>query len=189
MTDALTSPLSSDRELLALARSILAEADYAVEEVEGEVSLLLAENPYFLVGVTAMSTITQLFVAESIAEGIISGRLGSSEPGPKRWDAYLILLTQERSPENSDLTRQLFDINYDTTVLRRIAHSGVGPTLTSVRHALTPFVAPIELDDPTIAKDAFTYFADALTSRGVDRDFADRAITAFRQGVRLGDVL
>jgi hypothetical protein len=120
---------------------------------------------------------------------MIAERLAAADPGPKRWDAYLILLTQERSPESSTTTRELFSINYDTTNLRRIAHSGVDATLTAVRDALSPFVAPIELDDPSLAKGAFTYFVEALASRGVERDLADRAITAFRQGVPLGDVL
>ena len=79
-------------------------------------------------------------------------RLTASDAGPKRWDAYLILLTQERSPETSDTTRELFNINYDTTGLRRLAHTGVDATLTAVRQALIPFVAPIELDDPSVAR-------------------------------------
>lgn len=181
--------VTSDRELMALARSILNEENYAVESVEGDISMLLAENAYFVVGIAAASTIAQLLVAESIASGMIANRLAESNPGPKRWDAYLILLTQERSPETNDTTRDLFNINYDTTGLRRIAHTGVDATLTAVRNALTPFVAPIELDDPSIATDAFTSFVEALASRGVERELANRAVNAFRQGVHLGDVL
>lgn len=178
-----------DRELLALAGSILGEEGYVVEEIEADIALVLAENPYFLVGVAATPTIAQLLVAEGLAEAVIAEKLASADPGPKRWDAYLILLTQERSPENSTTTRELFNINYDTTNLRRIAHSGVDATLTAVRGALTPFVAPIELDDPSLAQDAFAFFTEALAARGVDRGLADRATSAFRQGVPLGDVL
>jgi hypothetical protein len=184
-----TAFVNSDRELLALARAIVSEANYAVEEVEGEITLLLAENPYFLVGVAATPTIAQLLAAESVAENILAQRIEAADPGPKRWDAYLILLTQERSPENSATTRELFEINYDTTSLRRIAHAGVQPTLRAVRDALTPFVAPIQLDDPSLTRDAFEYFLDALIARGVTPDLAGRAIAAFQQGVPLSDVL
>lgn len=189
MSDAAPAAVSSDRELLALSRSILSDEGYVVEEIEAGTTLILAENPYFLVGVAATPTIAQLLVAEGIAEAMITDKLAAADPGPKRWDAYLILLTQERSPENSDTTRELFNINYDTTNLRRLAHSGVDATLTAVRNALTPFVAPIELNDPSLAKDAFSFFTEALAARGVERDLADRAISAFRQGVPLGDVL
>ncbi len=149
---------------LALARSILTDERYVVEAIDGDIPLLLAENRYFVVGVAATSTIAQLLVAESVAEGMISSRLISSNPGPKRWDAYLILLTQERSPETGETTRDLFNINYDTAGLRRIAHTGVDATLAAVRNALTPFVSPIKLDDPSISIDAFTAFVEALAS-------------------------
>jgi hypothetical protein len=174
---------------MALARSVLVEEGYAIEEVAGDLALLLAENPFFLVGVSATPTIAQLLIAQPLAEAAISDRLAVSDPGPKRWDAYLILLTQERSLENKQTTRILFDINYDTSNLRRIAHAGVQATLMAVREALTPFVAPIELDDPSIARDPFDAMMETLAARGVDRDLASRAIAGFRQGVPLGDVL
>lgn len=178
-----------DRDLLALGRSVLLDEGYAVEDVTGDISLLLAENPYFLIAVTATSTIAQLLTAQSLAEARMAERLAASDPGPKRWDAYLILLTQERSPENKQTTRDLFGINYDTSSLRRIAHAGVQATLVGVREALTPFVAPIELDDPSIVQDPFDAMLLALAARGVDRDLAGRAIAGFKQGVPLGDVL
>jgi hypothetical protein len=180
---------NSDRELLALARSVLADEGYAIEEVAGDIWLLLAENPYFLVAVTATPTIAQLLAAEPLAEAAILDRLATTDAGPKRWDAYLILLTQERSPETRQTTRDLFEINYDTSNLRRIAHAGVDPTLVAVRDALTPFVAPIELDDPSIVRDPFDAIVAALAAHGVDRDVANRAVAGFKQGVPLGDVL
>jgi hypothetical protein len=188
MTDEI-NVVDSDRELLALARSVLADEGYVIEQVDGEVALLLGENAYFLVGVSATPTIAQLLLAEPLAQSAISHRLVSSDPGPKRWDAYMILMTQERSPENPKTTRDLFDINYDTSGLRRIAHTGVQATLAGVRNALTPFVAPIELDDPSIGRDPFDAMVEALAARGVERDLGSRATTAFKQGVPLGDVL
>jgi len=71
MSQPLRDHLTSDPELLALARSILNEEEYVVEEVHEPISLVLAENRYFLIGVAATSTIAQLLVAESVAEGMI----------------------------------------------------------------------------------------------------------------------
>jgi hypothetical protein len=181
--------LGSDRELLSLATSILLEQGYEVEPIDLDATLVLAENPYFLVGVSAAPTIAQLLEAEGVAEATLARRLADADAGPKRWDAYLVLLTQERSPDNIEVTRELFDINYDTKRVRRIAHSGVDTTLASVRTALAPFVSPIQLDDPSLTADAFIFFLDALAARGVERDLAIRAIAAFQQGVPLGDVL
>lgn len=187
MSDALQT--SFDRELLSLARAVLEGASYSVEHIESPISILLAENRYFFVGVVATSTIGQLLLAEDSAEAFLAERLSKSDPGPKLWDAYLILLTQERSPEDDVVTRQLFSINYDTVGMRRIAHSGVEPTLASVRNALTPFVPPIQLDDPTVTANPFLALVESLAERGIEREVAIRAIEAFRQGVNLGDVL
>lgn len=179
----------SDRELLALARGVLEEEQYAVEDLSNGLPLLLAENRYFVVGVVATPTLRELILAESMGEAALTDRMRATDPGPKRWDAYLVLMTQERSPDDSATARQLFSINYDTSSVRRIAHSGVSPTVTSVREALTPFVAPIELEDQGIASDPFAAMVEALAARGIERGFADRAVDAFRQGADLDDIL
>ncbi len=181
--------VTGDRDLQALAKAVLLEQGYSIEDISSDFPVLLAENPYFLVAVVATSTITQLLVAEPVVEALVTERVDAAEVGAKRWDAYVVLLTQERSPESSRTTRDLFSINYDTRNVRRIAHSGVDATLASVRIALGPFVAPIELDDPELTADALGFLLEALAARGVERELAGRALSAFRQGVPLGDVL
>jgi hypothetical protein len=187
MSDAASS-IRADAELLALARAVLVDEGYVVEDASPDgVPLLLAENRYFVLGVVTAATIAQIVLAEGWAEDFLGGRLRTADVGPKVWDAYLILLTQERLPEGGDVTRELFDINYDTRGIRRIAHSGVFPRLADVRNALTPFVAPIELDDPTIAASALESFVESLVARGIDREVATRAVTAWRQGADIVD--
>lgn len=180
----------SDPDLFALAREVLNEEGYALQVVnEDGLDVLFAENPYFIVAVTTAPTIDELILAEGRAEQVLHSRLRSADIGAKVWDAYLVLLTQERLVDGGEATRHLFSINYDTTAIRRIAQSDVSPTLRRVRLALTPFVAPIELDDPAIVMDAFAAFVEALVERGVDPQVATRAVTAFRQGGRIADAL
>lgn len=187
MSDAVQS-IRADAELLALARAVLVDEGYAVEDVaEDGVPLILAENRYFVLGVVTAATIAQIVVAEGWAEEFLAARLRSADIGPKVWDAYLILLTQERLPEGSSATQELFEINYDTRGIRRIVHTDVFPRLADVRNALTPFVAPIELDDPAIGSSAFESFVESLVARGIDREVAVRAVTAFRQGADIVD--
>jgi hypothetical protein len=189
MSDA-TQGIRVDDELLALARTILIDEDFVVEDATADgVRLLLAENRYFVLAVVTAATISQIVIAEGWAEEFLVGRLRSADIGPKLWDAYLILLTQERLPERGDATRDLFQINYDTRGVRRMVHSGVFPRLADVRNALTPFVAPIELDDPAIATSAFDSFIESLVARGIDREVAVRALTASRQGADIADAL
>jgi len=180
----------ADAELLGLARAVLVDEGFSIEDVPDDgLPLLLAENRYFIVCVTTAATINQLILAEGRAEEVLVERLRAADVGPKVWDAYLILLTQERLAEGGPATRELFDINYDTRAIRRIVHSGVYPTLAEVRNALTPFVAPVELDDPTIATSPFESFIEALVGRGIDRDVAVRAVTAGRQGADIVDAI
>jgi hypothetical protein len=159
------TPTRSDPDLFTLAREVLGEEGYVIQEVnETGLDVLLAENPYFIVAVATAPTIDELILAEGRGEEILQARLRGADVGPKVWDAYLVLLTQERLVDGGEATRQLFSINYDTRAIRRIAQSDVNPTLRDVRLALRPFVAPLELDDRTIAMDAFSTFVDALSN-------------------------
>ena len=182
--------INADRALLDLARDVFAEQNYSIEELEAEgVKFLLAENAYFLVGVVATPTIAQLLVAEATVEAAITNQMARSDIGAKRWDAYLIMLTQERALESPEVTRGLFEINYDTSRLRRIAHANVRPTERAVRSTLSPFVTPSEVEDPLITENPLQVIIEVLEANGVDRQLAQRAVDAFEQGVPLGNVL
>lgn len=178
----------SDTELLLIASAILSEQGFHVEAASEGIELVLAENDYFVLAVAAMNTIRELILAEPVAFEALAHRIESAALGPKKWDTYLVLLTQEQSAEDDDLTRDLYAINYDTSRSRRIARTGVYPTPESVRHALAPFVEPTTTSSDAQA-DALDSLMRALITRGVDETLAGRAITAFEQGATLDDVL
>lgn len=179
----------SDDALLRITKAVLAEQGFQVETVSGGIDLILAENRYFVVAVAAMNTIRDLILAEPIAFEALVRRIESTALGPKKWDTYLVLLTQEKSAEDDGITRDLYAINYDTARLRRIAHTGVDPIPEAVSHALAPFVEPVATTTSAEHADALDSLLRALISRGVDKDLAQRAITAFEQGATLDDVL
>ncbi len=179
----------ADGDLISLAESILTDQGYFVEKLDSPLGLLLAENAYFIVAVVAFHTLQDLRAAQGPAEAALAERLETASIGPKKWDAYLVLLTQERAPEDDLTTRELYAINYDTTRLRRIAHTGVSLTSESVSNALAPFVAPLERNAAVIHEGPFARLLTALEARGVDRALANRAIAAFEQGASLDDVL
>lgn len=179
----------ADSELLGLARSVLEAEGYEVELVEAELPMLLAENRYFILAVVATATIEGLIEVEGSASEDLVQRVSSGEAGPKLWDAYLVLMTQERSPDRSRVTRDLYEINYDTSRLRRLAHTGVPKTLSGVRNALTPFASPPVLERPMLNIDPFFALSKSLERRGVDENMANRAIEAFRQGGDLSDAI
>jgi hypothetical protein len=188
MTDGV---LQQDVELLALAREVLAGEGYSVDSVRTSsgLDLVLAENPLFIVAVAAVPTVDQLRLAESFAADALSQRFADVDLGPKRWDAYLVLLSQESRPEQREDARVVFELTYDTHAVRRIVRLGVIPTMSEVRRSLQPFVRPIELSDPSIAKDPLEMMIESLVEHGVSREIASRSVHAFKQGASVGDVV
>ena len=180
---------SSDDELLRISKEVMSEQGFQVETISGGIDLLLAENSYFVVAIAAMNTIRDLIFAESTAFETLARRVESVTLGPKKWDTYLVLLTQEKSAEDDDITHDLYTINYDMSRLRRIAHTGVDPTPEAVSHALAPFVEPAGSRTSAVQDDALDSLLIALISRGVNEEFAQRTIAAFKQGATLDDVL
>jgi hypothetical protein len=179
----------SDPDLLQLASEVLLEAGFALEEIEAEARLVLAENQYFLVAIAATPTIEQLLIAESLTESILARRLSESDVGAKVWDVYVVLLTQERSLESESSARALYQINYDTSRVRRLARDGVPPTIAGVRAALAPFVAPRGISEPSVTADPLALLRVELQSSGVSVDLSSRAVAAFEQGASLADIL
>lgn len=179
----------SDDDLLRLAEGIFSEQGFQVETMSEGIDLVIAENRYFIVAIAAMNTIGNLILAEPIALEALAKRIHSVELGPKKWDTYLVLLTQERSAEEDAVTRDLYAINYDTSSLRRIVHTGIDATREAVGHALAPFIEPATSTTSGASASALDSLLGALIARGVDEEFAQRAISAFEQGATLDDIL
>lgn len=179
----------SDDELLRLAGSVLEGQGFHVETLGDGIDLVLAENRYFVVAVAATNTIRDLIMAEPVAFGALAQRTDAATLGPKKWDTYLVLLTQERALGDEEVTKDLFAINYDTSRSRRIAHTGVDPTPDDMSRALAPFIEPATSTTFAVEADPLRSLLDVLVARGVDADLAQRAVTAFDQGASLDDVL
>ena len=180
----------TDEDLFALARKVLSDAGFAQKEVTLQnVAVLLAENAYCIVALATTPTVDDLIAAEPQVEALLHSRVERVGIGPKLWDVYVVLLTQERPSDQRGGLGPLFNINYDTRGFRRMARVGVVPTIRGVRNALTPFVEPVRLENPELATSPLVALATALITRGVDESVAGRAIDIYRQGGRLGDAL
>lgn len=180
----------ADSELLELAARLLAEEGYAVDEVGLPGSdFLLFENRFFIVALAATATLSDLLLAEPVVDSYLRSRLEQVDVGPKVWDAYLVLLTQERALDDGQGLNPLFSINYDTRGLRRIAHAGVSPTTSGIRDSLAPFTEPLELAGATLSGDPLRAFEQALVSEGIQPELARRSVEIFDQGGRLDDAV
>ena len=180
----------TDKDVLSIAQRIFPQAGYATEslDVQGN-SILLAENAYSIVAFAAPATIDDLVLAETLVEEILCSRIESVDVGPKYWDSYIVLLTREPPTERGDGLLPLFNINYDTRGVRRIARVGVEASEREVRRALTPFVEPARRVDGELGLDPLEAMPGALARHGIDPSIASRSVEIFRQGGRLVDAL
>ena len=178
-----------DVDLHAIAQNVLDDAGFTTETLVDDGGCLLAENEYSILGVVAVPTLVDLLNAEPVIGGLLQGRIDISDVGPKLWDAYVVLLTQERLADEGEGMLPLFGINYDTRGFRRIARTGVQPTIRAVRSALSPFVEPVRLREAGLAVDPLASLSEALVNNGVLGDLATRAVQVYREGGRLDDVL
>ena len=180
----------TDEDLFALARSVLSEAGFAQEEVKlQDTAVLLAENEYCIVALAATPTMDDLVAAESYVEAFLHKGIESADIGPKLWDIYVVLLTQERPSEQGNGLRPLFKINYDTHSFRRMARVGIEATIQGVRNALIPFVEPVRLEDGELATAPLEVLSAELISFGVDESVATRAVEIYQRGGQLDDAL
>ena len=129
-----------DEDLQALVASVLESAGFVTAVTADPAGCILAENEFAILVVVAVPTMADLLASEPMVEELLRSRVDASDVGPKLWDAYLVLLTQERLSEDGEGLRPLYGINYDTRGFRRIARTGVKATLSEVRAALSPFV-------------------------------------------------
>ena len=184
------SDFRTDADLFDIARVLFEAAGFANEEVDlsgGRV--LLAENAYCIVALTATPTLNDLVTVEPHVTDLLRERVHAANIGPKLWDAYVVLLTQERPSDHGVGLHPLFDLAYNTHGSRRIARVGVQPTPHGVRGALTPFLAPIQLENAGLATSPLMALLANLVTYGIDRTLATRAVEAFRQGGHVDDIL
>ncbi|MDE0268963.1 MAG: hypothetical protein OXI96_08010 [Acidimicrobiaceae bacterium] len=176
-----------DDDLIFLAQDVLSNAGYQVKKIpQNGITVLLAENKYSILGLTATATIRDIETAESALAGIMQDAIRDSrvELGPKSWEMYLVLLTREKLGEQDaitrTITRTIFEIRYDMRQFRRIVRVGVSATERAVRRALVSFLDFPELGDRTFAMDPLELLSSALAEHGITKEKADRAVGIYR---------
>lgn len=184
--------LNPDESLLGIVRELLSIEGFGIRDVEAPGSslrILVAENRFFAAVVAALHTVESLLAAEDHALRFVTNSIRDRGQTPKRWDAYLVLLTQQDSDDNSSSTRDLYSMSYDTHTARRVIHAGVEPTPESVRRALAPFVKPPSVSEQDISRDPLDLLSEELGSSDESIDLIRTAITAHRNGKEVSDVL
>lgn len=181
-----------DRTMLRLIEDVFRDEDYEVVALtadEGSVPMVLAENNYFMAAATAVATVEDLALAEPHLVSRLAVATSAANAGPKRWDAYALLLTQQEAGADDSVTNRLFEMSYDTSRARRIVQAGVKADLVSVRRAIVPFIEPPEFVTGDLLEDPLTQIEEELIRRGANPELASRAVEVYRSGGSLSDAL
>ena len=182
---------SPDTDLLDLSRRVLRQEGFLVQDGPGDFPVLLAENPHFVLAVVATTSVSGFPHAEDAAIMSLATHIPHKDPGPKKWDVYIVMLTRNTAGADNDdsaVTHSLYEITYDHYGMRRITHVGVEPTPAGVRDALANFFAlPTQSSNTgtTLATDPLSDLRIALRKHHVNSKMAERALTLFRSGIGL----
>ncbi|HZW43607.1 MAG TPA: hypothetical protein VFF32_04330 [Dermatophilaceae bacterium] len=154
--------LQFDPALLGLAHRVLKRRGFLVREgaLRGlaDAPWLLAESDDFVLAVVAGRGIADLELLESHAAPELGEMLAQGDLGPKRWDAYLVLMASGDSDERGN--REVVDLQYNTRALRRIVALGVSADEEAVLSVLATFMP---LPDPPSAD--VPHFSGELSRR------------------------
>lgn len=175
----MTAPDLVDAELLDLADGVLRQAEYAVERTTvADVDCLLAENSDCVLAVAALVSVEAVVEAQaSLAQALVQ-RVGLAPESPKRWDAYLVLLTVGNIDDIH--AEPLFDLAYDLSQVRRIVRSGVRPTVADVERALRPVLPLAGVDRDLNPSDVISALQARLVADGMDKAEVESLIAEFR---------
>jgi hypothetical protein len=114
-----TPPFETDIELLKLARQVLADSGYRVQDsMCDDIYYVIAEDTDNVVAVTAMLEGGDLIAVEPVLGRALIERLSDTRVGAKRWDGYVILLTS--ATPTSETSQGLFDLAYNLINVRRL---------------------------------------------------------------------
>ncbi len=184
-----------ESDLLEPARIVLEQAgfnteamDVPLEEIDGNpLTLLLAQNAYFIVAVAAGATVDELVGHQEAAVLELTRRAEHSSLGAKQWDLYLVLLASQ-SPAEGKASSELVSLRHNTRLVRRLAQAGVQPTIDDLRRVLRTFLPLPEVSEANVLVDALVLLEQQLVAHGVSEELAGRAIAAFRETGSLSSV-
>jgi hypothetical protein len=185
-------------ELVELAQVVLQNAGYETlemrltiapaDDVEAGRPLLLAQSHFFVLAVGAGSTLEAVREIEPYAVEELVRRAEESDLGAKQWDLYVVLMSSQQVSDDRGASSELVAINYNTRLVRRIAHAGVSPTIESIEAVLRSFLPLPRSRQTDVLEDALTLLEGELQQEGVDETLAGRAIASFRSTGSLASV-
>jgi hypothetical protein len=173
--------VNPDPLLLSIARRVLARHHFRMRETQldglDDAAWLLAENEYFVLGVTAGQTFSDLLVLEGYVAAALGALIHGGDVGAKRWDSYVVLLASTGTDERGrpDVVR----LQYNTRSLRRLVCLGTPAHEDAVAGALATFL-PLPDPPPGGLRSAFDELVQQLIVNGIPDAQAAAVVASYR---------
>lgn len=177
----LTEPL-----LLGPASLLLQGYGYSTQHIaiDTALTMVLAENAYFALGIVEFGDAMSLPEVESRAVSDVATRL-SGDGGAKRWDVYVVLMTRA-AVEGDSMPESIAAIIYNTHFVRRVVRWSVQPEPASLARALRPFL-PLTSAEAGGETGPLNRLVARLPLFGVTAEEAEQAIAEWRAMGRSND--
>lgn len=173
--------IEPDPMLLAEVDVRLREAGFSTAQRtsgHAEIPWLLAEDPFFILGVAAGRTIGDVYGLEALIAAEFGALVAKGQVGAKRWDAHLVLIASDEAP--SGTTAHAMSLQYDLRALRRIVAHGLATNPDRLVQALAPFL-PLPDSGTTLGSTPMQELKEELVVNGIDESDAEMAVAAFEQ--------
>jgi hypothetical protein len=174
--------VNADSRLVSVARSVLERHHFRVQEAQvaglDDVTWLLAESEYFVLGLAAGHTFDDLLVLEGYVAATLGEMLQGGALGAKRWDSYVVLLASSGADQRGrpDVVR----LQYNTRSLRRLVCLGTAAHEDAVAGALATFL-PLPDPPPGGLPSAFDELVEQLVVNGIPGERAASVVARYRE--------
>ena len=175
------TPVNADPLLISVARRVLDRHHFRVQEAQlvglDDVTWLIAESEYFVLGLAAGQTFDDLLVLEGYVAAALGEMLQGSALGAKRWDSYVVLLASSGADQRGrpDVVR----LQYNTRSLRRLVCLGRAAHEDAIAGALATFL-PLPDPPPEGLPSAFDELVEQLVINGISGERATAVVAHYR---------
>lgn len=173
--------VNADPRLLSVARRVLDRHHFRVQETQldglDDVTWLLAESEYFVLGVAAGQTFDDLLVLEGYVAAALGELLQGSVLGAKRWDSYVVLLASSGADQRG--RPGVVRLQYKTRSLRRLVCLGTAAHEDAIAGALATFL-PLPDPPPGGLPSAFDELVQQLVLNGIPGEQAADVVARYR---------
>jgi hypothetical protein len=175
------TPVNADPLLISVARRVLDRYHFRVREAQlaglDDVTWLMAESEYFVLGLAAGQTFDDLLVLEGYVAAALGEMVQNSTLGAKRWDSYVVLMASSGADQRGrpDVVR----LQYNTRSLRRLVCLGTAAHEDAIAGALATFL-PLPDPPPGGLPSAFDELVEQLVINGISRDRATTVVATYR---------